>query len=339
MFRVGLIGCGRISDAWLEAVRLHSDCRIAFAYDCDPRAAERRAAETGARVASSLHMVLNSPEVDVILVATPPATHAAFVIAAARAGKHVLCEKPMALTLGDCRRMQYACIAAKVKIAVGHSLRFWGAFRTCRRLIAEGAIGTPLLGSIDRIRRSGNEDDATDPSWRDDVLQSGGILLEEFIHELDFARVVFGEPASVSCAIVAKERLRMVHGLVTFESGACVTLRVGRTVALPVRGYWLAGTGGGLRFVSWRGPVEHFRPEQKEPVAVPCSEVSAYYLELCDLLDAITHDRQPENSGANGEKNVGLGLALYRAAETGQPVVFRDGMPLNLSDDYRGGPW
>jgi len=76
-----------------------------------------------------------------LVVCTPTYTHPEVVEQAARAGKHILCEKPMALTLEGCRRIIDACAAAGVKLAIGHTLRFWGAFLTTRRLVEDGVIG------------------------------------------------------------------------------------------------------------------------------------------------------------------------------------------------------
>ncbi|MEW6755797.1 MAG: Gfo/Idh/MocA family oxidoreductase [Candidatus Latescibacterota bacterium] len=351
-YRIGLIGCGGIAGSWIKAVAEHPSSRITLAFDVQPEAAERRATEAGARAAASVEEVLTDPEVDLVIVATPTPSHPELTVRAAESGKHVLCEKPMALDLAGCQRMVDACASAGVQLAVGHSLRLWSAFLTCRSLIAQGAIGTPVSGSIDRMGVARAQPASGRPAgaasggapgadWRTQVGNYGGMALEGFIHEMDFTRAVFGEVAAVSADIAGGQdhggllSPPILQALVRFESGALVALRTGAAVALPTMGYWVAGTQGGLRFTSWGGPVEHYRHDLDAPRSVACEPARAYYLELCDLLQAIEGGRPPENSGLNGKKNVALGLGIYRSFETGRQVRFAAGLPLGLPEDYR----
>jgi hypothetical protein len=106
-------------------------------------------------------------------------------------------------------------------------------------------------------------------------------------------------------------------------------------VGVPTRGYWIAGSEGGLRFDGWGGPIELYRRDADEVEHVECEQVYAYHLELEDLTDAIDgHKERPENDGINGLRNIGLGLALYRAYETGARVNFTDGLA-DLPEGYR----
>jgi predicted dehydrogenase len=340
---IGLIGCGGIAGAWVKAVEEHDQCRIGVTFDLDAAAAARRAEETGARPVTDLDDLLGDGEIDLVVIGTPTPSHPDLVAAAAAAGKHVLCEKPMALDLASCRAMIEACDRAGVHLAIGHSLRFWTAFLACRRLVAAGAIGEPVTGSIDRMGTSGllGIDAAGSDHWRDDVANSGGNVLEGYVHELDFTRAIFGEVASISGAVSGGETYgsarspQTVQALVGFANGALVTMRTGSTVALPTRGYWIGGTEGGLRFTEWGGPVEHWRHDFEGKRLVECEATHAYYLELCDLLRAVEGGAAPENSGANGLKNVALGLGIYRSHEIGSRLECRDGIPLDLPEEYQ----
>ena len=327
--RIGLIGCGGIAGAWIKAMAAEEDARIALTFDLSREAAERRATETGAESVAALDQIWDCDEVNIVVIGTPTASHPELVEQAARAGKHIMCEKPMALDLDACRRMIAAAEAAGVKLAIGHTLRFMGAFLTCRRLVAEGAIGAPVSGSVDRMgtvgpRRVGSPQESR--QWRDDPANTGGMALETFIHELDFTRAVFGEVASIRCEVAGGTEHdsllspQILQGLVKFESGALVTARTGSTVALPTRGYWIGGTEGGLYFSAWNGAVAHYRHDRDEPEQVPAVEGYAHQRELRDLLAAIATGGEPENSGVNGLKNVALGLGMYRSFETGRRI-------------------
>ena len=128
---------------------------------------------------------------------------------------------------------------------------------------------------------------------------------------------------------------QIAQGLVRFESGALVTARTGATVALPTRGYWVAGTEGGMRFDEWGGPVRLYRSGRDGAEEVAGETEFAYALELADLLAAVQgRVAAPENSGRNGLENVGLGLAFYRSCETGTRIPFTEGVP-DLPPGYR----
>ena len=335
--RIGLIGCGGIAGTWIKAVAEHDDSRIELAYDVDAEAAERRAEEAGARALTDLDELLGS-DVDLVIICTPNTTHRELVQRAAAAGKHVMCEKPMALNLADCEQMIAACDTAGVQLAIGHTIRFFGTFLTARRLIAAGAIGAPVAGNFDRMGaakpRPVGEAGRWTGHWREDPRNSGGHVLEGFIHELDCTRCVFGSVAAVSADIAGNQEIdgfvspQIIKGLIRFESGALVTARTGSTVAMPTKSYWVAGTEGGLRFDVWGAPVLHYRPDADAPEEVAPEEGNAYTRELVDLLAAMDGKIEaPENSGRNGLENVGLGLAFYRSTESGQRVAFEDGVP------------
>lgn len=342
--KIGLIGCGNIAGTWIKAVEAQPDSQITVAFDLDAEAATTRAEEAGGRAVTKLDELLSS-DVDVVVICTPTTSHPELVQRAAAAGKHIMCEKPMALTLQACQAMIDTCTEAGVQLAIGHTIRFFGTFRTVRRLVAEGVIGTPVSGSFDRTNaakpRKVGDDTRWTGHWREDPRNSGGSVLEGFVHELDCTRSVFGTVAGVSADISGNQAYdgflspQMVQGIIRFESGALVTARTGSAVGVPSKGYWIGGTEGGLRFDKWGQPVLLYRPDKDEPEEVPAEVNNPYTVELEDLLAAIRGEReQPENSGRNGLENVGLGLAFYRSCETATRVPFTDGMP-ELPADYQ----
>jgi 1,5-anhydro-D-fructose reductase (1,5-anhydro-D-mannitol-forming) len=344
-YRIGLIGCGGIAGTWVQAVEAQPDSRITHAFDLNAEAAATRAEEAGATAVSDLDDLLGA-DIDLVVICTPTTSHPELTKKAAEAGKHVMCEKPMALTLAECRQMMDACASAGVQLAIGHTIRFFGTFRTVRRLVAEGAIGEPVSGSFDRTspakpRPVGEPGRWSGGHWREDPGTSGGSVLEGFIHELDCTRSVFGTVAGVSADIAGNQEYggflspQTVQGLIRFDNGALVTARTGAAVGVPTRGYWIGGTEGGLRFDRWGQPVLLYKPDAEEPEEVAAETNNPYTVELEDLLAAIRGDiDEPENSGQNGLENVGLGLAFYRSTETGTRVAFTDGVP-DLPEDYR----
>lgn len=146
-FTVGFIGCGGISARHLRGFGEHPDCRLAAVADVRRENAEARAAAFGVEhIYTDYRELLERHVPDIVSINTWTGTHAEITIAAARAGvKGILCEKPIARDLAEVDAMLAACDAAGTRLAVGHHARFEPRNVTARRLIAEGAIGRPLL--------------------------------------------------------------------------------------------------------------------------------------------------------------------------------------------------
>ncbi len=193
---VGTIGAGQIAKGHLSAISQIDNIRPAVVMDVDAGRAEALAAECGARPCTSLEALLDDSEVQAVHVCSPHFLHADQVVAAAEAGKHVLVEKPMALTLPDCDRMVQACEAAGKVLMVGQVLRKYPAHLKVRQLIADGAIGK--VGHTIR-RRYGYFDTTSTKSpygsWYMDLEKAGICVLYGFgAHEYDILPWFLGSP-------------------------------------------------------------------------------------------------------------------------------------------------
>lgn len=348
-YGVGVLGSGGMGGLWSKVIASHPDCEVLFMYDPNPDAAEAMAKEIGAQPTTSLEEILDHSDVNLTLICSPTFTHPDLVRQSAASGKHILCEKPMALTLASCQQMIDDCSNAGVTIAVGQSIRFWGAFRKIRELVAEGLIGTPCLAQVHRMGRAGikrNVPRKPGPQqerrpWRFDTRYAGGNILESVVHELDFTRSILGEVSSAYCEVTGNEPYGdnrspvVIQAMINFEAGGQATVRQGGIVGFPCKGSWVAGTEGTLSFDVWEGPVLHHHPDLEEPRVLPCDAAYAYDLELLDLLNSIEGDHEPENSGINGMKNIALGLSMYKSIELGKRIEFKDGFPLELPFDYQ----
>ncbi len=194
----------------------------------DPNEDNRRrfAAEFGAKVYESDHAMCGDSGIDAVYIATPHQWHATNTRVAAAAGKHVLVEKPMALSVADCITMIEACRAAKVALVVGHSHSFDAPIRRAHEIIASGSVGAvKMLHAFDytdflyRPRRP----EELDPE------AGGGAIFNQGSHQVDVARLLCGGKASAVRAVTgAWDRARPVEAaysaLVTFDSGAVASL-------------------------------------------------------------------------------------------------------------------
>ena len=183
--RVGVIGVGRIG-------RLHADllahrvpgAAVAAVHDAQPDTARAVAAELGTTTAASADELLADPDVDAVAICSSTDTHAALVIAAARAGKAIFCEKPVSLELGEVDRALAEVRDTGVPFQIGFNRRFDPAHQSVREAVASGAVGEPHLVRIS------SRDPAPPPLAY--VKVSGGIFLDMTIHDFDMARYVTG---------------------------------------------------------------------------------------------------------------------------------------------------
>lgn len=199
---VGLVGCGAFGAYVLDAVAGLSGLRVTAVADPDPQRAHPLAARHGAAVCDGLDALLARPDVDVVAIATPPLTHAELSVRALRSGRHVFCEKPLALTAADAARVRAEADRAGKVLVVDHVLRYNPLLRAVERLTAEGLL--------DRPRRFLFENDAADEDldpghWFWNTAQSGGIFLEHGVHFFDAAHALLGSvPESVRATAVRR---------------------------------------------------------------------------------------------------------------------------------------
>ena len=137
--------------------------------------------------------MLDLPDLDAVWVCTPTFQHPAPVIAAAKAGKHVFCEKPMALNLPDARRMLRACEQANVRLTIGFVRRFDSQWGKLKQIVQSGALGRPVIWRFTSGGRPG-------PAWFRDVNKGGGPLIDGAVHNYDFALQIFGPAASAQAS-------------------------------------------------------------------------------------------------------------------------------------------
>jgi myo-inositol 2-dehydrogenase/D-chiro-inositol 1-dehydrogenase len=181
---VGIVGAGKIARVHAANTRMIDDLDVAAVADVEAAAADALAAEIGCDAAGSVDELLAREDVEAVLIATPPTTHADLVEAVASAGKHVFCEKPLAQTVTDAARAAEACEGAGVILQVGYNRRFDENFRAARDAVEAGRIGRPW------IVRISSRDPAPPPA--DYLPLSGGLFLDTTSHDFDLARFLVG---------------------------------------------------------------------------------------------------------------------------------------------------
>jgi predicted dehydrogenase len=213
--RVALVGAGRVCDYHhVPALRLDSRAKLIAACDADSTLLEKRRSEWSLqKTTTRFEEICADPEVDALVIATPNASHRPIAEAAARAGKHVLCEKPLGLCAGEVREMYAAAREAGVVHMTAFTYRFAPAMRYLKHLVAAGSLGQPRHFRSQRFL----DWPETSWGWRQYKSQAGaGDLFDMTIHRIDFAIDLLG-PIRRVCGALA----RFAHRTKTPDGSPC----------------------------------------------------------------------------------------------------------------------
>jgi len=327
--RVGIVGCGGMGAALARGLDAVEAAEVVAAYDAVAGKAAELAEKTGARACATCDELLGA--VDAVVVASPQFAHAENTVAAARAGKHVFCEKPMAVTLEDCDAMIEACRDAGVKLMLGQVCRYHAVHGKVKELVASGQLGKPICMVVRRL--GGPWGGQFAQSWRLERAQSGGNLLEIHSHEIDFMRWVCGNVEAVYAAGGCYLDKRLDYPdltLVTmhFASGATGLLHTGQVSTIGGYGGRVDCERGSLYFpaiwgadagihIAKSGAEASFLRASDIPVEDPVAH------ELRDFIDCVLNDTDPPVPGEEGRGAVAVGLAAYESIERRAPVAVR----------------
>jgi predicted dehydrogenase len=256
VLRWGLIGAGdivrrRVADA-LKSAR---GCELVAVARNRANEVDAFAREIGARRGhASWRDLVTDRDVDAVYVATPVALHAAQTIAAAEAGRHVLCEKPMAMDVGECDRMIAACRANGVRLGVAYYRRFYPVVARIRDILAAGEVGTPVFAEMQAFEPFDPAPDAP-RSWLIERAQSGGGPMADFgCHRIEVLLHLFGPVRRVTSLVATVALHRDVEdtaaALLQFARGTCAALTVTHAAAERRDTFELFGTRGSIRAAS-----------------------------------------------------------------------------------------
>ena len=267
VLRIGAAGLGRAFTAMLPTFAADPRVRLVAAADPREEARSRFAAEFSATAHATVQALCSDPAVDIVYVATPHQNHAQHAMLAAKHGKHLLVEKPMALTLDDCTAMIEAARQANVHLIVGHSHSFDAPILRTRDLIASGAFGAVrmihALNYTDFLYRPRRPEEL-------DTTQGGGAVFNQAAHQVDIARLLGGGLVKFVRAVTgAWDASRPTEGaysaLLTFESGAVASLTYsgyGHFDSDEFQG-WIGEMGQAKR-ADARKPPPHFSSSAEE---------------------------------------------------------------------------
>lgn len=348
--RAGIIGCGAIAANHVEALRAQPGVEVTICMDVDPDRAAAFAAEHGIGAAThSVEELLHSG-VDLVSVCTPHPTHEAIVVAAAEAVVHVLCEKPLAISVDATQRMVDACHRAGVTLGAIFQRRYWPAAQRIRSALDSGEIGAPILGRVEvLLHRDTNYYSAT--PWRGKwETDGGGVVMTQAIHYVDLLQwylgevewvmatadtYVHGDTIEVEDTLTAT--LRFTNGaMATFAASTALTPGLGLRVAVTgvngataglleypegapaVNDVWaVPGSGGAHNLGEFAQPREVL--VDADLATINAALIPFHTAQIADFVSALRERRDPEVTGEDALRSMRIMSAMYASARSGQP--------------------
>ncbi len=329
VIEVGIIGCGGMGTTLARTALRMPSIRIMGACDKVEAQAKTLATEAKCDYYTEINDLLSKHDFDAVIVATPNYTHRDLTIVSLEAGKHVFCEKPMALTLEDCDAMIDTARRNGLTLMIGHVMRYWPGNASAKQAIANGEIGKPI--HCQAVRTYWAKPGTRSKSWRQSKDLCGNGLFEVMIHDIDLMRWFTGDVESVQAyganfAHPEYDYEDCFTAILKFKDGALGTLVFGNSFR---SGDWrikVNGTTGSVLADFAASPMiikiaSEGGPEHTEPLLAG-SEADLCIPELQHFVKCILDGTGPLTDGWEGRSAVEIATAITQSAESGGPVKF-----------------
>ncbi|MDI6617708.1 MAG: Gfo/Idh/MocA family oxidoreductase [Clostridiales bacterium] len=329
MLKVAIVGAGTMGSVHSNSYRSVRGAKVVAICDIRPDRATKAASAHGAKCYEDYDMMLRNEKIDVVDICLPTYMHKGFALKAISYGKHVFCEKPIALSIGDAREMVDGARNRGVKFSVGHVVRFFPAYAKAVKNIKEGKIGIPKLI---RTTRTGAYPSWSWNNWYSNYDCSGGPMVDLIIHDIDWIRYNFGD--------VERVFARDLYGRKIDNLDHClITLRLKNGAIAHIEGSWaypkgsifgttfeIIGTKGQIEFDSRSSaPIKKYVPNGdavRTSIESPMfPDEEPYTMEIQKFIDCITENKKPLVSGEDAIKALEISLAAVKSARTKEVVL------------------
>jgi len=338
--RFGLLGAGLVSPFHAKGIAATSGCELAAIADSNPQRVAARAKEFNCRACSSLDELLADKSIDVISILLPNHVHAGATLAAARAGKHVLVEKPPAMSLSDTDAMIAACKQAGVQLGVVLNCRVRKPIQAMRQGIAQGRFGRILQADAFMKWFRTSEYYFSD-DWRSSRRSGAGVTIQHAFHYIDLLQYLMGPATSVQARMhnMAHPQVKLedtLHAFIDFANGAHGVVEAstacwpGADIRIEINGENGAAVMVGERMDTWK-----FREERPEDEAIrqlgrksvttgaggPADfDFADHQVVIEGMARAVREGCEPLIAAPSARNSLEMALAMYKSAKTGQPV-------------------
>lgn len=327
MVRWALVGASTIAKEWMIAAIRATGGDVVAVVSSNAERAKAFASEHKIQFGTSdIEAVLADKGIDAVYISTTNELHFPQALAAIAAGKHVLCEKPLALRLSDAQKMVAAANAKAVVFGTNHHLRNAGSHKAMKKAIADGLIGRPIAARVHHAVQL--------PShlhgWRIDKPNAGGgVILDMAVHDADTLRFVLGEnPVEVTAISQSSGMASLgledgVMGIMQFQSGLIAQFHDAFTVQFAPTGFEIYGTEGSLigTDVMTQRPIGRVILKNKEGEReIHVEHRNLYETAVEAFHNAIKSESKPAATGEDGVWSLATGLAIAESARTGNRV-------------------
>ncbi len=339
----GIIGCGMIAGFHARAIAEISGAKLVACQSRRMEAAEEFAQNNGGTAYASVEGLLADPAVDVVTICTPSGAHLDPAVAAAKAGKHVIVEKPLEITLKRCDQIIEACKANNVTLSTIFPSRFHDSSQLLKAAVDKGRFGTLTLGDA-YVKWFRTQEYYDSGQWRGTWdLDGGGALMNQAIHSVDLLTWLMGPVAEISAqtATLAHERIEVedvATASLKFANGALGVIEAS-TAAFPgmLKKIEIHGNQGSVvieeediktwAFAEMTAEDQEISEKYAsmtdtgggaaDPAAIGHA---AHAKQFRDVIEAIENGKPLSVDGAEGRRSVEIILAIYKAAETGETI-------------------
>lgn len=328
MIRVGVIGYGTMGRVHSQAYQELNTAELVTVADQDPKRQKLIQQELGVKAVSNADEIFQDDSIDLVDICVPTYLHEQMIAKAVKAGKHIFCEKPLARSLEQGKKILALTEGYSKKVGVGHVVRFSPEYMAARESILQGEIGRT---AVVRTFRGGSQFPRGWQDWYSDFDLSGGVILDLVIHDIDYLRWVFGDVERVYAKSTrGRTSAKLEHTM--------IVLRFKNGVIAHVEGSWtnypgqfyttfeFSGDEGMISFDSRKAaPIVQVSTRQGrdiQGVAVPENPflISPYTAEIADMIDSIKNNRQPAVSVQDAFETLTVALAAVESAQTGKVI-------------------
>ncbi|HOJ10782.1 MAG TPA: Gfo/Idh/MocA family oxidoreductase [Clostridiales bacterium] len=334
--KFGIIGCGLISNWHADAILKINGAELSGATDVSEKSRQAFASKYNIKAFDSIEELLAS-DVDVVSVCTPSGLHAPLAIKVANAGKHIIVEKPMAITLEQADQMIEACEKNNVKAAIISQMRFTPAVRKLKEAIDTGVLGRIVSGDM-YMKFYRSQEYYDKGGWRGTwKMDGGGALMNQGIHGVDLLRYVMGPVKSIHALTRTLARKIEVEdtaaAVMEYANGALGVIQATTSIypGLPRR-MEISGDKGTVileesSIVKWcvegqevPEDINIGSPQDSSASDPAAFGVEGHVMQISDMVDAINNNRRPLVDQYEGRKPVELILAIYESSKTGKTI-------------------
>jgi UDP-N-acetyl-2-amino-2-deoxyglucuronate dehydrogenase len=330
-----IVGCGFIAKKHATSIDKIDGARLVAVCDKVPATMEFYKEQYDAKTYTEIEQMIENEDIDVVCICTPSGFHASISVQIAEAKKHIIVEKPIAMTIEDTDKIIDACNVNNVKLAVVHPNRFRPVVQELRKIMDQGLLGKISHASC-IVNWNRNQEYYDQAPWRGTKQHDGGVLMNQAIHNLDLLLWFMGNPAQVFS--MEATRFRNIEaedvsvGTIKFDSGALGTVEASTTVypknyeesitLFGEKGTVKIGGTNALYFehLDIKDMTDKDIEDLKESINADPWGTPGHQWIIEDMINAINENREPAVTGEDGRRVLELVLNFYESAEKKQPI-------------------